>query len=382
MPSFRVAFRRLFLLRMAGTVSLRFAYPFLPIIADGLDTSIATLGVGIACGEVAGLAVPALGRRLDRIGRRRGMLDGTVVSAVGCVVVAGAPNVAVFGAGLFVVAIGRFLYDVSMVAWIGDEVSFERRGRANGIGELAWSGAFFVGVPVAGLVMSVSSWRVPYLLSALLLVASVPVVRTTLARQAPTSRADAAGVGRARITPLHVSILALSVGAALLFVTEGAWFERDLDFTERTISFVVILLGVGEILGTLASAFLADRIGKRRSILAGVAMLVPAAWAFALVGDVAVAAVVAAFMVGLGFELAFVSALPLVVEVEPDRRAAATTFAVAALTVGRTIAALVGTQLFESSGIGLVVAVSVPSLVLAGLVVAALVREPQPLMRH
>lgn len=376
MPSFRVAFARLFLLRLAGTVSLRFAYPFLPVIADGLDASITAVGVGVACGEVAGLVAPFVGRRLDRVGRRRGMLDGLTISALGCVIVAAAPNVVGFGAGLFVVAIGRYFYDVSFSAWIGDEVDFARRGRVSGIGELAWSGAFFIGVPIAGLLTSVSSWRVPYLVSAGLLLASIPVVRATLAAKPPRPAAEDSGEPRAPLTALHLGILALSLGAALLFVTEGAWFERDLGFSERTISLVVILLGIGEVIGALLSAVLADRIGKRRCVLAGLLLLVPASAAFAVVGDIAVAGVAAALMVGLAFELAFVSALPLVMEVHEDRRAGALGLAVASLTVGRTIAAVVGTRLFDASGIGLVVAVSVPSLLLASIVVARFVREP------
>ena len=174
---FRTAFARLFLLRTAGTVSLRFAYPFLPTIADGLGTSLGTLGIGVACGEVAGLAAPAVGRRLDRIGRRQGMVDGLVVSSIGCAGIFLAPNVVVFGVALFLVAIGRHFFDVSFGAWIGDEVPFERRGRVSGVGELAWSGAFLVGVPIAGLLAAATSWRVPYLASAALLLASIPVVR-------------------------------------------------------------------------------------------------------------------------------------------------------------------------------------------------------------
>ena len=53
--TFRVAFRRLFVARLLGTVSLRFAYPFLPTIADGLGTDLATIGIGVAAGEAAGL---------------------------------------------------------------------------------------------------------------------------------------------------------------------------------------------------------------------------------------------------------------------------------------------------------------------------------------
>lgn len=376
MPSFRVAFRRLFLLRLVGTVSLRFAYPFLPMIADGLDAGIGAVGVGVACGEVAGFVVPFVGRRLDRIGRRRGMEHGLVICSAGCLVVSAAPSVAGFGIGMFVVAIGRYFFDVSFGAWIGDEVEFATRGRASGIGELAWSGAFLIGVPIAGLIASVTSWRVPYALSAVFLLGSLPVVRRTLSTREARSRSHVYSEGRARVTGIHIGIFALSLGAALLFVTEGAWFEADLGFSERTISLVVILLGVGEVIGALLSAFFADRLGKRLTILAGLVVLAPAAGAFALVGTAEVAGVLAALVVGLGFELAFVSAIPLVVEVAEDRRAGALGLAVAALTAGRTVAAVIGTRLFDASGIDLVVVVSVPSVVVAFGVVAALVREP------
>ncbi len=373
---FRVAFRRLFLLRLAGTVSLRFAYPFLPLIATGLHTSIAGVGVGLACGEAAGLFAPLVGRRLDRVGRRRGMIDGLVVSSVGCAGIAASPSVAAFGASLFVVAVGRYFFDVSFNAWIGDEVEFDRRGWVNGIGELTWSGAFLVGVPIAGLIAVGTSWRVPYALSAVLLLASIPVVRATLEPRSPRLMAPGTTIAHARPTVVHLAIFATSLGAAVLFVIEGAWFDVDLGMTDRAISVVVVLLGIGEVVGSLLSALLTDRIGKRNAMAAGLGVLVPAAAAFALVGHHQLAGVAAALLVGLGFELAFVSALPLVVEVDEAHRAGAMGLAVAALTGARTVAAVVATRVFDSSGIDLVVAISIPSLVVAAAVVLAAVRDP------
>lgn len=373
---FRVAFRRLFVARLLGTVSLRFAYPFLPTIADGLGTDLATIGVGVAAGEAAGLLAPLIGRRLDRIGRRRGMTDGLVVSAAGCVGVAAAPHVVVFGVALFFVAVGRYLFDVSFGAWIGDEVPFARRGRAIGLGELTWSGAFLVGVPAAGLLASVTSWRVPYLLSAGILLLSIPVVRATLDRKVAGAKKTKPTAGHARPTWLHGAVFALSLGAALFFVTEGAFFETDLGMSDRTISAVVVLLGVGEVIGSLLSAFLADRVGKRVAVMAGIVVLVPGAVGFALAGSLDLAGVTAALAVGLGFELAFVSALPLVVEVDESHRAGAMGLAVAGLTGARTLAAVVGTRLFVEQGIDAVVLVSVPALVVAFAIVAARVREP------
>lgn len=374
-PPFRVAFRRLFLMRMIGTVSLRFSYPFLPTIADGLDVSIGTMGLAVACGEVVGLGAPLIGRRLDRIGRRRGMRDGLVIAAIGCAVAAATPSVVGFGIALLLVATGRYFYDVSFGAWIGDEVPFARRGRLNGIGELAWSGAFLIGVPLAGFLTAVSSWRAPFAVSAVLLVLFVPVVQRTLV-PTETSTVTVGDVAHARPSALHVAVFCLSLGAALIFATEGAWFEGDLGLTERAVSSVVIVLGLGEVVGALASADLADRLGKRVAMLAGVAVLVPSIAGIALVGSNQLAGVALAFMVGLGFELAFVSALPLVLEVAPERRAGALGFAVAALTGARTVAAVVGTALYDARGIVPVVVLGLPFLLMAAAVVRWRVSEP------
>lgn len=376
LPSFGAAFRRLFVVRLVGTVSLRFAYPFLPAIADGLGVSIGAVGLALAAGEGAGLLAPLVGRRLDRIGRRRGMTDGLVIGAVGCAIAAVAPGALAFGVGLFAVAVGRAFFDISMGAWIGDEVEFARRGRASGIGELAWSGAFLLGVPVAGLVMSATSWRVPYLLSAVVMLASVPVVRATLGIRTPQGVPGAPVAAHARPTLLHAVVFCTSLGAALLLVTEGAWFELDLGLTERAISGVVVLLGIGEVVGALLAAGLADRVGKRTTMMAGLIVLVPAAVAMGLIESSQVAGVAAAFVVGLGFELAFVSALPLVVEVPEERRAGSLSLAIASLTGARTVAAIAGTAVFEASGMDAVAVLSVPALLAGLLVVTTSVREP------
>jgi len=376
LPAFGAAFRRLFLVRLLGTVSLRFAYPFLPAIADGLGVGIGAVGLALAAGEAAGLLAPLVGRRLDRIGRRRGMTDGLIIGAAGCAVAAIAPGAVAFGIGLFGIAVGRAFYDISLGAWIGDEVEFARRGRASGIGELAWSGAFLLGVPVAGLIMSATSWRVPYLLSAVVMLVSIPVVRATLDDRTPQPVAGAPAAAHARPSLLHLAVFCTSLGAALLLVTEGAWFELDLGLTERAISGVVVLLGIGEVVGALLAAGLADRIGKRLTMVAGLVALVPAAVAMGLIDSSQAAGVAAAFVVGLGFELAFVAALPLVVEVPEERRAGSLSLAIASLTGARTVAAIVGTAVFDTSGMGAVAVLAVPALLAALVVVATSVREP------
>jgi MFS family permease len=50
----------------------------------------------------------------------------------------------------------------------------------------------------------------------------------------------------------------------------GQFFRDRPRHVDQTISAVVILLGVGEVIGALLSAFLADRIGKRVVLMAGI----------------------------------------------------------------------------------------------------------------
>jgi MFS family permease len=110
---------------------------------------------------------------------------------------------------------------------------------------------------------------------------------------------------------------------------------------------VVILLGVGEVIGALLSAFLADRIGKRVVVMAGIS------WSRS---RRALAAVAVArrrrhrrSSWSAGFELAFVSAPPLVVEVDESHRA----MMGAGCRPHRRLhsAAVVGTWLFAEHGI-------------------------------
>lgn len=182
-------------------------------------------------------------------------------------------------------------------------------------------------------------------------------------------------MGLMRPGTLHLVILFTAFGAGMIFVTEGAWFSEDFGMTERAVSFAVVALGAGEMLGSLSSAWLADRIGKIVSVRIGLTVLAAAVAAVAAAGSSQLAGVAAALFVGLGFELALVSALPLVVEISQARRAAALGLAFAAVTGTRMAAAIVGTSVFEASGIAVVVMIALPSLIAAG-AATLLVREP------
>jgi predicted MFS family arabinose efflux permease len=138
------------------------------------------------------------------------------------------------------------------------------------------------------------------------------------------------------------------------------------------------LLGVGELTGTLASAWGADRFGKRSCAIAGIALLVPGCAALSLVGHGAAAGVGLLVAIAVGFELSWVSALPLLTEIAPQERAATLGAFFAASTVSRAVSSAVSGWLYTWGGITAIgfTAAGVAALILVTLVLG--VSEPSP----
>jgi predicted MFS family arabinose efflux permease len=370
--SFRITFAGLLAVRLVGTVSLRFALPFIEDIADGLSVSITAIGFALAAGEVAGFAGPRLGRVLDRIGRRRGMELGLAASVAGCLIAGVAPVVGVLALGFFLIALGRFCYDISFTAWVSGAVPAHKRGRYLGLAETAWSGSLLVGVPLAGLLTALAGWRFPYLVLAALLFAAMPIVSRSLRDDTSADHNGAGDIAHAhaRVRAVHVAMWSFTLAASFVFAVQGAWFERDLGLSTTAIAGAVFILGIGELAGALGSAALADRVGKRRTVGIGLAILAPMVLALALTGSSPTTGIAVAFLLGAGFELALVSSFPIVLEVPASRRAGAMGLAIMGMTVARSLASVGGPALFDAFGIRAPIMVAAPVLVAAGVAVS------------
>ena len=57
--------------RVTGNACYRYTYPFVALIASGLDVSLGRMGVALAFAELAGLLSPLTGRLADHLGQRR-----------------------------------------------------------------------------------------------------------------------------------------------------------------------------------------------------------------------------------------------------------------------------------------------------------------------
>ena len=62
--------------RLCVNALFRYVGPFLAVVADGLDVSVAELGVALTVAQVCGFAAPAIGRLVDHLPRRRSIALG------------------------------------------------------------------------------------------------------------------------------------------------------------------------------------------------------------------------------------------------------------------------------------------------------------------
>jgi MFS transporter, DHA1 family, inner membrane transport protein len=372
--------------KLTANAAYRFAPPFLATIARGLDVELSELGVALAVSELCGLSSPFIGRLVERVPRRLSMVGGLIGIAAGAMLAGASTGVVMFGAGLFVLAIAKIVFDVGVGSWIADHVPYERRGRVVGATETAWALGLLIGVSLMGLITTASSWRWAYASAAL----AVVVMAAVLSRRIESDVGDAAPRPVAAIDPGRLNLSGwLAVGALFclmsaaqsLFVTFGPWLEDEFGVGTTGLAAVTFGLGALELVASSTSAARTDRWGKERSVAAGTAVMVPAALGLAALDQrMAVGLILLGLFIG-AFEFAIVSCIPIGGELIPGSPARGLGTMVAFGTLGRAVTAIPATRLFDRWGLTPAALLSAGFAVLAGGLMVVRLREvgPEPL---
>ena len=149
-----------------------------------------------------------------------------------------------------------------------------------------------------------------------------------------------------------IGALSLMGATQTLLVTFGSWLEDSFDFTAAGISAVVFGLGLGELVSSITSARRTDAWGKERSTAIGALVMAPAALGLSLWHDNLAVGVVLLAVAVSGFEFAIVSALAIGSQLVPGSPATGLAFMIGAGTLGRAVASVPATRLYDRSGIG------------------------------
>ena len=353
--------------RLLLNTARRFPYPFASALARGLGVPLDHVTSLIALNQASSLASLILGPLIDRIGTRVMMLTGIVALAAGMLGAGLIPLYAAVFAGVVLAGLGKACFDPSLLAFIGQRVPYERRGRVIGVVELAWAGSSLVGIPLAGLLLDRAGWQAPFVALGAAALAAAGVLALVLPPAEP-SAPDAARPPLARAwralgrEPAARSALGYAFLFAMandnLFVVYGGWLERQFGLSVLAVGTATTAIGAAEVAGEGLVAAMSDRIGLGRAALGGMALTALGYLCLPLAGGSLPLALAALFVTFLAFEFTVVTAVSMFTETLPEARATMISSIGAASSLGRAAGALIGGTVWAMGGLAATGAVS------------------------
>jgi predicted MFS family arabinose efflux permease len=148
-----------------------------------------------------------------------------------------------------------------------------------------------------------------------------------------------------------LAMFGLMGAAQCVFVTFGAWLADDFGFEAAGIAAVGFALGAGELFASVSSARMTDRIGKERSVLLGVTVMIPCAALLAGFHGTLVVGLVALAGFIVGFEYGVVSLIPVATDLFAGSPGKGFGLVIGAGTFGRGVLTVVATGLYDSTGV-------------------------------
>jgi len=335
----------------------RMAYPFIGVLARGVGVDISAMAMAITGRSLMGALGPFLSTIADRHGRKTGMLSGVGLYVAGLLLVVWIPTYPALFAALVVTTLGKYLFDPSMQAYIGDQIHYRQRGLAIAVTEIGWSLSFLLGVPLAGFLIARGGWLTPFQVFAVFGILAFVGLRALLPADphdtpaAPPFWENMNGVWKSTPALFGLSIgLLASAANEVVNLMFGVWLEDQFGLQLLALSGASAVIGFSELGGELLVGKWTDRLGKRRAIALGLLSNCAAAVLLPIIGQSVNGALIGLFLFYITFEFTLVSSIPMMTEILPKARATLMALNVAALSLGRALGAWLG-PLFYQGGL-------------------------------
>jgi MFS transporter, DHA1 family, inner membrane transport protein len=332
----------------------RMVYPFLAVLARGVGVDLISMSYALTARSVMGMVGPFAAGIADRRGRKFGMLCGVGFFTLGTGVVVFWPTFPGLVVAILIATFGKYLFDLSMEAWLGDRIPYERRGRTIAIIEFGWSLAYIIGIPVVGFIIARGGWMAPFPLMMLLGGFIFVGLLLILPKEQSTAPDDSTFWPNIRTvltaTPIVAGLIAsllANIANELVTLVFGVWLEDSFGLQITALGAASAVLGLAELSGEGLVAAFVDRLGKPRAIGLGLVANSLASLGLLLLGRTEAGALVGLFLFYITFEFTMVSVIPLMSELLPSARATLMAFNVAALSLGHAVGDLLAPRLYE-----------------------------------
>jgi predicted MFS family arabinose efflux permease len=312
------------------------------------------ISMAVTTRALVGAFGPFLAAIADNRGRKLGMLTGLSLFIAGTMLVVFWPTIPTFFAALILTMLGKYVFDPTTQAYLGDRVPYERRGTAIAITEYGWSLSFIIGIPAVGFLISRFGWVAPFPLLLGLGVLSFIGLIWLIPKDPPPveDRPKFLQNIRAVLTfgPALAGLsfgLLVSAGNEVVNLVFGVWVEDAFSLQIAALGTVAMVIGLSELGGESLSVAFTDRMGKARAVGLGLILNSLAALSLAYLGRSLIGAVVGLFLFYITFEFSMVSSIPMMTEIMPGARATLLATNVAGFSLGRALGAALAPSLYS-----------------------------------
>lgn len=360
----------MFLIRLVVDIGNRIFSPFIPQLSLGLGLTIAAFGWLLALHALPGLASPIIGVLADRYGRRTVMFIALILRGVG-----------LFGLGfssgwwsaipMLLIGLTTTAYLPVQRAYVSDQVSCERRGRALAAVDASYSTAGMIGIPIVGWMIEVWGWSLPlYVLGSLSFIAALVIMLRLPKTETRTQSYKFRSTTRKLFfQPRMLAMMAVSVLLLFIFVSFmmswALWLSEDFGFGPLEIGLIGRNIGIAEFAGLLLAGLFIDQIGKRRGSLIGLAASAILLLLILFFQQFLLGAQVMLVLAAIAIEFAITAVIPLFAEQVPEERATVFSLVTFGNTFGIGLAPPVTTFLWEWKGISAIIVAAALSSMLA-----------------
>jgi len=282
-----------------------------------------------------------------------GMNIGLIINIIGMGIIFIYPTYAMFFIGLLLAYLGTNIFTPSLLAYIGDKVEFAKRGTSIALTEMSWSLSFIAFVPLAGVLIQRYEWSTPFFIICLLSILGLFMLQLFVPgnslRDQNTSF-DFKNIGKAILHKPALSVIiagfAMIFGIGMLNLMFGVWLEDSFNIQITALGKASIVIGIAELTGASLSAIFADKLGKKRSIMASIILNILVVSIFPLFTSSYHLSLLWLFLFYIFAEYTIVSILALSTEVIPWARTTFIAIFTAALTLGMGLGSYIAPYIY------------------------------------
>jgi predicted MFS family arabinose efflux permease len=332
--------------------------PLLPAISKDFGVAAASAGILITAYMIPfGIFQLVFGPLADRFGKKQVITLAMILFTIGtglCAIGNSLGNLALYRvlAGIFAASV----MPVSL-ALIGDLVPMQERQAAIG----SFMGISFLGqglsMAIGGAMAYVISWRGAFVLYAILAILSV-VLLLTAGKKIPSLKnpqseflAPYSKLLTNKVS-LFTYIIVIFEGFLILgsFSYIGAFVSDVYHYNFLQIGLIATCFGIMTVIGGRLSGRLANKIGKKRTLIAGLILATLADLILYSTGDILGMLIIAVALLGSGFIFAHSTLLTVATEFAQKSRGIAMSLVAACFMGGGGIGTAIGSRLITNLG--------------------------------